>query len=462
MDIEVFVTPGLGDATYLIGSAGEAVVVDPQRDASRFLRAAARRGWRVVGVLETHVHNDYLSGALEIRAVTGAPIVAPARGGYGFPHRAADEGDLVEAGGLRLVARATPGHTPEHISWDVHEDGAQVPAALLTGGSLLAGSVGRTDLLGPGRLAELTALQYRTLRRLASLPDETRVLPTHGSGSFCVAGPAIGERVTTLGVERARNPLLAADDEIAFAATLLAGLGEYPRYYRHMAPLNRAGPPVLGDAPSAAPLDPSAFAAAMETGAHVVDARDRVRFAGAHLPGSWNIELDDSFAAYVGWMLPFDAPLLLVLPDPAEAAARETVTQLSRIGFDRVVGHLDGGLDAWQADGRQVASYPVLSAQEAASAQARGQTGELLDVRQPIEWRDEGIVPGARRIFVGDLPDRLEGLPRDAEITVLCKSGARAAIAASLLDRAGIPVRLVATGGADAWQRAASGSAVGR
>jgi len=452
MDIEVFVTPGLGDATYLLGSDGEAVVVDPQRDAGRFLTAAERHGWRVVAVLETHVHNDYLSGALEIGARTGAPIVAPAGGGYAFVHRPVDEGGVVEVGGQRIVARATPGHTPEHLSWDVHDGDQPVPSAILTGGSLLAGSVGRTDLLGPTRTAELTASQFRSLRRLAALPDEVKVLPTHGSGSFCVAGPVISERVTTLGIERSRNPLLTAVDEPTFAGALLAGLGEYPRYYRHMAPLNRAGPNVIGEVSLPPALDPSSAAARMATGTVVVDARDRVRFADAHLPGSWNIGLDETFAAYVGWMLPFDAPLLLVLPEPVGESAREAVTQLSRIGFDHVVGWLDGGLDAWQAAGQPAASYPVATAREVAAAHARGEIGELLDVRQPNEWRDEGTVPGARQIFVADLPGRLAEMPRDREVTVFCKSGARAAIAASLLDGAGISVRLVATGGADAWQ----------
>lgn len=461
MDVEVFVTPGLGDATYLVGSAGEAVVVDPQRDAGRFLAAAERRGWRIVGSLETHVHNDYLSGALEIRDRTGAPIVAPARGGYRFEHRPAAEGDVVEVGGLRFVARETPGHTPEHLAWDVNEAADPLPSAVLTGGSLLAGSVGRTDLLGPDRTAELTALQYRTIRRLAALPDRVRLLPTHGAGSFCVAGPTIEERVTTLGLERARNPLLAAADEPSFAASLLAGLGEYPRYYRHMAPLNRAGPALIGAVPQPPALGPAAVAAEIEKGGHVVDARDRLAFAAAHLPGSWNIELNETFAAYVGWMLPFDAPLVLVLPEPLAEAAREAATQLARIGFDHIVGHLDGGVDAWQAAGRPVRSYPTLRARDAAAAQAAGAAMELLDVRQPTEWRDEGTVPGARCIFVGDLPDRLSELPRDVEVTVLCKSGARSAIAASLLDRAGIPVRLVATGGSDAWRSRASGSPSG-
>jgi glyoxylase-like metal-dependent hydrolase (beta-lactamase superfamily II)/rhodanese-related sulfurtransferase len=454
MEVEVFITPGLGDASYVLGGGGEAVVVDPQRDVDRFLAAADRRGWRIVAVLETHVHNDYLSGALEIRARTGAQIVAPSMGGYAFDHRPAGEGDGVAVGELRIVARATPGHTPEHLSWDVHDVDATDPAAptaILTGGSLLAGSVGRTDLLGADRVAELTAAQYRTLRRLATLPDDVRILPTHGSGSFCVAGPVIEERLTTLGRERARNPLLAAIDESTFAERLLAGLGEYPRYYRHMAPINRAGPPLIGNVPRPARLTPAAFAARAAAGVRVVDARDRVVFAGGHLPGALNIELGDTFAAYVGWLTPFGAPLLLVLPDPLVEAAAEAATQLARIGYDRIEGVLDGGLEAWVADGRAIRAYPTLSDREAAAEAGRGADLELLDVRQPTEWRDEGTVPGALRIFVGDLPERLAELPRDREVTVLCKSGLRAAMAASLLEAEGFRVRLVASGGAEAW-----------
>jgi glyoxylase-like metal-dependent hydrolase (beta-lactamase superfamily II)/rhodanese-related sulfurtransferase len=454
MEVEVFITPGLGDASYVLGAGGEAVVVDPQRDADRFLAAADRRGWRIAAVLETHVHNDYLSGALEIRARTGARIVAPGLGDYAFDHRPAGEGDSIAVGGLRIVARATPGHTPEHLSWEVHDADATDPAtptAILTGGSLLAGSVGRTDLLGADRVAELTAAQYRTLRRLATLPDDVRILPTHGSGSFCVAGPVIEERLTTLGLERARNPLLAAIDEPTFAERLLAGLGEYPRYYRHMAPLNRAGPPLIGSVPRPARLAPAAFAARAAAGARVVDARDRVVFAGGHLPGALNVELGDTFAAYVGWLVPFGAPLLLVLPEPLAEAAAEAATQLARIGYDRIEGVLDGGVEAWVDDGRAVRTYPTLSDREAAAEAGRGADLELLDVRQPTEWRDEGTVPGARRIFVGDLPERLAELPRDREVTVLCKSGLRAAMAASLLEAEGFRVRLVASGGAEAW-----------
>jgi rhodanese-related sulfurtransferase len=315
------------------------------------------------------------------------------------------------------------------------------------------GSVGRTDLLGPDATAELTAAQFRTLRRLASLPDDVRILPTHGSGSFCAAGPVVSERVTTLGAERARNPLLVASDEAAFTSALLAGLGEFPAYYAHIAPINRAGPPLVGPIGVPTALPAEAVARHQASGAWVVDARDRLPFAAGHIPGSVNIELNESFGSYVGWIVPFDAPIVLVVPEPAVEAGREAATQLSRIGYDHVLGALDGGLDAWVASGRSTSSYPTLSADDVAEAQQDGESPAILDVRQPIEWRDEGTVPGARQIFVGDLPLRIAELPRDDEITVLCKSGQRAAIAASLLDRAGIPTRLVAEGGSPTWRR---------
>jgi glyoxylase-like metal-dependent hydrolase (beta-lactamase superfamily II)/rhodanese-related sulfurtransferase len=451
VDVVVFLTPGLGNASYLIGDGEEAVVVDPQRDVERFITAARDRRWRITAALDTHVHNDYLSGVLEVGARTGAELVLPAGGGYTFPHRGADEGATVTAGDLRFVARATPGHTPEHLSWEVHVGEAPQPSAILTGGSLLAGSVGRTDLLGPGRTASLTADQYRTIRRLAMLPDETRILPTHGSGSFCAAGPLVTDRVTTLGRQRLMNPLLTLTEEAAFAETLLAGLGEYPAYYRSMAPLNRAGPPVIGGVPIPDRLTVAAFVDRVTAGAWVVDGRPRGEFAAAHLPGSLNIELSETFAAYVGWLLPFDAPLVLVVPAPETEATSEAASQLHRIGFDHVLGVLGGGVDAWQQSGQQLSTYPTTTGQEVVDEQRRGEAGELLDVRQPIEWRDDGTVPGARTIFVGELPARLAELPRDRRITVLCRSGQRAAIAASLLAGAGFEVRLVAEGGAPDW-----------
>lgn len=484
MDLELFVTAGVGDASYLVASGGEAALVDPQRDAWRFLRVAEQRGWRVVAVLETHVHNDYVSGALETRAATGAEIVAPARGGYAFTHRPADEGEEVRVGGLILRAMATPGHTPEHLAWSVTADGAAAGAAgpapgtapegVFTGGSLLVGSAGRTDLLGPELVAELTAAQHRTLARLGALPRGVRIMPTHGAGSFCSAGPTAPSRTSTIGAELGSNPILGLGDGSVFADRLLGGLGRWPDYYARMAPLNRAGPRVVGHLAMPPALDPAGLEAAVAAGATVVDVRPRTAFAAGHLSGALNIELDDAFAAYVGWLLPFDAPVALVLPGAgagrpadtrAHAALEEATTQLFRIGYERVAGWLEGGTEAWAASGRPVRSYPVTTMETVFEAAARGEgtATQLLDVRQPIEWRDDGVIPGARTIFVADLPARLTEVPRDHPITVFCKAGGRAAIAASVLDAAGYSVRLVGRGGAVGWLErfAALGSSVG-
>lgn len=458
MDLELFHTPGLGDSSYLLASGGEAVLVDPQRDAWRFVDAAGRRGWRVRYVLETHVHNDYLSGALETRAATDAEIVASARGGYEFEHRPADEGDTVEVGGLRLTALATPGHTPEHLAWvvtDLSGAGAGAPVAVFTGGSLLVGSVGRTDLLGPALTEALTRDQQRSLQRLAELPASTRVLPTHGAGSFCSAGPVGIERTTTIAAEEFANPTfrLADADADAFRTEALAGLGRVPAYYARMAAINRRGPRVLGRLVLPPALDPAAFEAKAVAGVTIVDARDRKAFAAGHIRGSLNIELESAFSGYVGWLVPFADPVLFVLPDAPDALATAT-TELLRIGYERVPGWLEGGLGAWADSGRPLASYATTTMAEVARERAAGaQTGKgvLLDVRQPIEWHDDGVVPGSRQIFVADLADRVGELPAGEPVTVFCRTGHRASMAASILENAGLDVRLVSEGGAAAW-----------
>jgi glyoxylase-like metal-dependent hydrolase (beta-lactamase superfamily II)/rhodanese-related sulfurtransferase len=458
MDVEVFVTDGLGDSSYLIHSGEEAVLVDPQRDAWRFLAAAEGKGARIRAVLETHVHNDYVSGAQEVRAATGAEIVAPAMGGYRFPHRPAAEGEEVRVGDLRLVAMATPGHTPEHLAWLAFERGAATPRAVFTGGSLLVGSAGRTDLLGSQLAGELAHAQFGSMRRLATLPDEVQVLPTHGAGSFCVAAMPATRRTTTIGQERRDNLLFRAADEAAFGEELRAERLAWPAYYRHMAPINRAGAAVLGRLPSVPPVPPQGLAERTQAGAWVVDGRDRDSFAAAHLPGSVNIELNAGFASYVGWLLPFDAPLLLVLPDPQAQSLREATTQLVRIGWSRLEGYLPGGIDAWRASHRELRSYPTGTIAALCDASLRGESPHVLDVRQELEWA-WGTIPGSEQVFVADLPGRLKDLPRDGEVWVVCSNGHRAAIAASLLDRAGIPVRLVGSGSVAEWRSLQAGAA---
>jgi hydroxyacylglutathione hydrolase len=465
MDYELFVTPGLGDNSYLLISDGEAVVVDPQRDAWRFLAAADARKLRVRYVLETHVHNDYVSGALELRVATKAEIAAPARGQYAFSHRGVSEGEEVCVGALRLVAWETPGHTPEHIAWVVYEAGHRDPVAVFGGGSLIVNGAGRTDLLDADATDGLTRAQFRSLRRLATLPRSVQLLPTHGAGSFCTASAGSVDRTSTIGLELSSNPALAAQDEESFIRGQLAGLRAYPAYYAHMGRINRAGPVVLTHLPAVNALATEEVGRHIEAGAWVIDARDRRAFASAHVPGSINVELDEMFATYVGWVTPFNSPLVLLLPEPTQPALKEAVTQLIRIGYERVIGYADGGLHAWQAGGRPVRSYPTAGVDDLCHAYLSGTPIQVLDVRQPVEW-EAGIVPGSLRIHLGDLPGRLAEVRPDKEVWVACASGHRASIATSLLDRAGVPVRLVANGGVPEWlarcyPQAASGEDAG-
>ncbi len=452
MDLDVVVTAGLGDSSYLLVSGQEALLVDPQRDAWRLHQAAEARAATIRAVLETHVHNDYVSGAHEIRAATGAQIVASAKGRYEFPHRPVDDGDELVLGDLRLVAMATPGHTYEHIAYLVYEGDATEPAAVFTGGSLLVGSAGRPDLLGAEHTDELTVAQYDSLRRLAALPVTAQVLPTHGAGSFCVAAMPTTRRTSTIDAELCDNPLLTAPDFAEFSAELRGELMAYPRYYQYMAPINRHGAPVLGHVPDLPAIAPADLAGRLGGEVWVVDARDRDAFAAAHIPGAVNIELNSGFASYVGWMLPFDAPLVLVLPEPADASRADAVTQLIRIGWSQIGGYLDGGIDAWTSHGYEVRSYPTASVGDLCEAMLTGLPLHVLDVRQELEWA-WGAVPGSQQMFVADLPDHLADMPRDRPTWVICSNGHRASIAASLLDRAGIPTRLIGEGGVGEWRQ---------
>lgn len=425
-------------------------MVDPQRDAPRVVGDLPARGVALRYVLETHVHNDYVSGALELHEATGAEIAAPADGGYAFPHRALAEGDELRVGAIRLVAMETPGHTPEHLAYVVYRDGVDHPVAVFTGGSLMVGTVGRTDLLGEDRAPELTRAQFRTLRRLAELPDDVEVLPTHGAGSFCGSGRSGDRRTSTMGEERTSNQALADRDEEAFLAKRMHGVLAYPAYYRHMAPINRAGPPAVDSLPKPGSLDTDAVSARMAEGVRVVDGRDRFSFAQAHIPGSLNVELDPSFPSYVGWLLPFNHALVLVLPEPEDRSLEVAVTELHRVGFERVEGFLHGGIDAWRRSGRPVDSYPTATVEELCEAYRAGPPPRILDVRQQAEWK-AGHIEGSQHVFVGDLPARVGEVPTDGEVWAICATGHRSAMAASLLAGEDIPVRLVTGGGVRDW-----------
>lgn len=443
MEIHVIRTPGLGDSSYVVVSGGAALVVDPQRDIGRVLDVLG--GAEVRLVLETHVHNDYVSGGRHLAAATGADLVLPAGAGAAFPYVPAFHLEDIEAGALAVRPLHTPGHTPEHTSYVLLDEGR--PVAVFSGGSLLVGGAGRPDLLGPERAAQLARLQYRSVRRLAELPGEAALFPTHGEGSFCVSSGG-GGAGSTIGAERASNPVLAYPDAESFVAGELSGLQPYPSYYAHMGPTNLLGPPPLP------PLDvPLLEPGAVPDGAVVVDARPRRRYAAGHIPGSLGVELRDDFGVWVGWLVPFGTPLVLVV-DPDQDLG-EAVTQLARIGFDDIRGALPG-LDAWDCEGRPLAAYPTAGPEDVLAAWRRGEI--LLDVRSPAE-RAEGSLPGSVHRYV---PDLLGDPGVEGRVWVVCATGFRASIAAGLLERRGVEPVVLADGGmADLVARASLGSRSG-
>ncbi len=440
MKIETIRTPGLGDATYVLSHNGIAVLVDPQRDVDRFIVAAEAAGAEIRYVLETHLHNDYISGGRDVARRTGAELVLPAAAGVAFDHTPAFH--LEELGGeagVTIRPIHTPGHTPEHLSYLVLVDGQ--PVALFSGGSLLVGSAGRTDLLGLPRARQLALLQYGSLKRLAALPDETPLFPTHGAGSFCTVS-ATGRSMSTIGQEKRQNPALAHPNGEAFAHAQLAGLQPYPRYYAHMGPANLLGPEPLPRA-AVPQLTPAAVLALGEQ-VQIVDARPREEFAAGHIPGSLGIELGEQFGVWVGWLLPFNSPIVLVLDEAQDLG--DARVQLARVGFDDVRGVVRG-LGAWQQEGHPLSAYATVEPQAFADAMRSGRARQILDVRAPGEW-EESHLPGSVHRYVPDLVDGAPpGLAEDEPVWVACASGYRASIAAGLLERAGMQPIVLATGG---------------
>jgi len=427
--VETLPVAGLGNRSYLAGGRSAAVAVDPPRDVDQVLAAAARRGVRITHVVETHLHNDYLTGGLELARLTGAAYLVPAGARVSFDRVPVTDGDRADLeDGLALRAVATPGHTPHHTSYVLEEAGRAVAA--FTGGSLLIGGVGRPDLVEPRLTGELARAQHASAHRLAQLPDGTRVLPTHGFGSFCSSGQPGGES-STIGAEKARNSALLKDVD-AFVAELLAGLEDVPAYYAHMAPANAAGPaPIDLTAPRRA--DAAEIAGRLAAGEWVVDLRSRVAFAEGHLPGTYNIELGGQFAMYLAWLIPWGRPVTL-LADSAEriaAAQRE----LARVGIDRPAAAATGDPREWAPAGAELGSFPRRDF--AALAEARREHAELnvLDVRRRSE-RAAARIPGSAHIPLHELRDRLAEVPQ-GPVWVHCAGGMRAAIAASLLAAAG-------------------------
>lgn len=452
MRIEQFFLEGLGHQSYLIvdESAQVAAVLDPRRDVEIYMRAAEAAGARITHVLETHVHNDYITGAREIQAQAGATIVNAASAELAYEHQAVRDGDRFAVGSLTFEALATPGHTPDHLSYAVYEAGKIAPTAVFTGGSMLIGSAGRTDLVSPGMTLTLTRQQYRSLRRLLdTLPGEALVYPTHGAGSFCGAtmdGPAA--RASTIAQERLASPAAYAHDEAEFVRQQLAGYGVYPAYYSYMGDINQRGPSILGGVPALTPLTPQVTRRNLEHGLPLIDGRSRDAFAKEHVPGAFNIELDATFGTYVGWLLPFNKPLMLLVDD--ESGRQEAAAQLVRIGYEQLRGYLDGGVDAWKAAGFPTGRLEAMTIDELSQRWRQRDPLAVLDVRDGAEWAS-GHISGAQHIHIGDLMRHLHEIPQETPVVTVCRTGHRAEMAASIIAALGRQVIAVPHGGVPDW-----------
>ncbi len=422
LDIIAVVDEGLGHSSYVVALGdGSALVVDPARLPDRQRRLATERGWTLRWTADSHSHADYISGSPEL-ATQGATFLASRGADLEVAHRPIEPGEaVVVASGTELRAIPTPGHTPDHLAYLLTVDGQA--EALFSGGSLMVGALGRTDLLGDERCDELTRSLFRALRtEVMTLPDDLAVYPTHGAGSFCSA-PARAGRTTTIGIERATNPLLAIDDEDRFVAEMLAGLGTFPGYFRELPERNRRGPRLYSAPPTLPRLDVAAVRTRLSEGAALVDARRIDAFAAAHVTGSMSIEHRPVFASWLGWLVALDRPIVFVLDDTTDRDA--LVRQSLTVGHENLLGELDGGVDAWAVAGLPVEQTTIVGPGEV--------RGTLLDVRQSLEWA-AGHVPGSVHVELASLASTPTD---DRPVTVLCGHGERAMTGASILQAAG-------------------------
>jgi hydroxyacylglutathione hydrolase len=431
LDVLTLDTTSLGDRSYLATDGRVAAVVDPQRDIDRVLRLAEERGLRITHVLETHVHNDYVTGGYQLALQTGARYVLNAADPVEFDRHGVRDGDVLELSpSLRVRVVATPGHTFTHLAYVLEDDGE--PRAAFTGGSLLYGSTGRPDLLGPQHAETLARHQHASAHRLAAeLPPTTPLYPTHGFGSFC-ATSGVERDVSTMGVEAARNLALTADVD-AFVESVIAGLDAFPAYYAHLAPVNRAGPSPVDLSPPAR-ADAAELRRRISAGEWVIDLRIRTAFAAGHLRGTYSFGRDGRWVTYLGWLIPWGTPVTLLAATEQDVAAAQR--ELVRIGIDRPAAAATGGPEEWSGTEPPQPLALVRFADLRARLEAHGEDRVVvLDVRRRGEWR-ESHLSGAVSIPLHELLDRLDDVP-PGQVWVHCTSGFRSTIAASILQAAG-------------------------
>lgn len=442
----------LAQASYLIGSEGEAAVVDPRRDVEEYLAEAEARGLRIRYVVETHLHADFVSGHRELAERTGAQIVISARAGAKFPHRAVRDGDELALGKVVLRFLETPGHTPESLCvLVVDTEESPEPKMVLTGDTLFIGDVGRPDLAGGQGYTpqEMAGLLYDSLRgKLLTLPDAVGVYPAHGAGSLCGRNMS-KETSSTIGEQRRANYALQPMSREQFVQMVTADLPEAPRYFSMDVVINREGAAPIADRPLPPALPAARVARASDEGAVVLDVRTAAEFGAGHVPASVNVGLGGQFASWAGTLLEATRPIVIVASD--EERVREAVMRLSRVGLENVAGYLDGGVLAWERAGRPLARLPQIAVDELRARLREEPRLQVLDVRRPGEYSG-GHVPRAVHVPLDRLERELDRLDRSRPTAVICAGGYRSSAACSLLQRHGFAAELYnVVGGTSAW-----------
>jgi glyoxylase-like metal-dependent hydrolase (beta-lactamase superfamily II)/rhodanese-related sulfurtransferase len=442
----------LAQASYMIGSRGEAVVVDPRRDVEEYLHEAKQSGLRIMHVVETHLHADFVSGHCELARRTGATIHIGVAANAEFEHEPARDGDELTIGDLRLRFLETPGHTPEGISILVYDTSESVePTMILTGDTLFIGDVGRPDLTGSKGFTkeQMAGMLYDTLReKILVLPDAVEVYPAHGAGSSCGKNLST-ETHSSLGEQRRSNYALQPMTKEEFIRLVTADLPPPPRYFAYDAEFNRHGAQPIDELEPPRPLAPDAVRRLAAEGAVLLDVRENVAFGAAHVPGSINIGLKGQFASWAGTLLDSDPDVVLVANDADEA--REARVRLARVGFDHVEGYLEGGIDAWRDTGNATNSIEQITV-ETLRALLEGEVPsiQVVDVRRPVEYAS-GHVPGAQSVPLDGIDRAAAGIDPMAPTAVICAGGYRSSAATSLLETRGFRKLYNVLGGTSAW-----------
>ena len=450
----------LAHASYMIGSDGEAAVVDPRRDVDSYIEEARAQGLEIRHIIETHLHADFVSGHQELAHRTGAKIYFGAKADAKFDYVPVREGDEIRMGQVVLRFLETPGHTPESVSIVVVDRAvSEVPKAVLTGDTLFIGDVGRPDLTGSDPRSgsgaptaqDLAGMLYDSLhRKLLTLPDSVEVYPAHGAGSLCGRNIS-SETSSTIGQQRQFNYALKPMPKEEFVRMMTTDLPEAPQYFARDVAINRGGAAELAELPVPAALGAPAVEVLRKKGAIVLDTRPAAQYGAGHVPGSLHVGLSGQFASWAGALVSPRAPIVLVSEEKEQV--REAQTRLARVGLDNVAGYLEGGLLEWHRAGLPLATTEQIGVEELDARMREGRAGRVVDVRRPGEWQS-GHVAGAMNVPLNTLEERTADLPKEEPLAVLCAGGFRSSIGTSILERQGFTRITNVVGGMAAWKSA--------